>query len=247
MDENAAGRRVAIVTGAGGGLGAEICRVLKEADLAVLPVDIAGENVLAADVGTADGNRRMVEKALEQYGRLDVLVLNAAVQYVAPLPDFPVEEWDRLMDVVLKGPFLAMKYAWSALTAQPGGRIIVTASTSSFVAEPYKPAYISAKHGILGLVRAAAVEAGPHGLTVNAVAPGLMITGLIEGQLPNQMRVRGCSREEVIAAWTAAQAIKRPVEVREVANMIGFLASPASSGITGACIPVDLGQLAMAP
>ena len=235
--------RVAIVTGAAGGLGSEICAVLGEQGALVVPVDVHGAGMVIADVGTDEGTHAMVAEALGRHGRLDILVLNAGTQHVSPIDVFPEEEWDRVLNVMLKGPFLAVKHAWPALTARPGGRIVFTASSSSFVAEPYKPAYISAKHGVLGLMRATAVEGGAFGLTANAVAPGLMLTDLIERQLPEQMRVRGVSRQEIIDLWVSGNAIKRPVETREVANVIAFLASPAASGVTGATVPVELGEL----
>jgi 3-hydroxybutyrate dehydrogenase len=186
----------------------------------------------------------MVEVTIERHGRIDVLVLNAGIQHMAPIADFPDDDWDRLMNVMLKGPFLAMKYAWGALTAQPGGRIIVTASTSSFTAEPYKSAYVAAKHGVLGLVRVAALEGGHAGLTANAVAPGGMMTPLIENQLDDHVRLRGITRDQVIEEYVARHGVKRFVETGEVAEVIAFLAGPESSGITGTCIPVDLGFMA---
>lgn len=235
--------RVAIVTGAGGGLGAEICATLRDQGAEVLPVDLQGEGVFHADIGSDQGNRDMVAAALERHGRLDILVLNAGVQHVSPIDEYAEEQWDRLQNVMLKGPFLAVKHAWRELVSRPGGRVVFTASSSSFAAEPFKVAYIAAKHGVLGLMRAVAVEGGPHDLTANAVCPGLMMTQLIERQLPEQMRARGVSREEIIADWTSANAIKRPVETSEVAAVIAFLASPAASGITGAAVPVELGEL----
>jgi 3-hydroxybutyrate dehydrogenase len=236
--------RVAIVTGAAGGLGAEICAVFREQGAVVVPVDVRGDGMVIADVGGDAGNRAMVEVALERHGRLDVLVLNAGAQHVSPIDAFAEEEWDRLLNVMLKGPFLAVKHAWPPLTSKPGGRVVFTASSSAFVAEPFKAAYISAKHGVLGLMKAVAIEGGRFELTSNAVAPGLMMTDLIERQLPEQMRVRNMSREEIIDMWVSGNAIKRPVETREVANTIAFLASPAASGITGATVPVELGELA---
>ena len=150
--------QVAIVTGAAGGLGRAIRTVLGREGASVLAVDIEGDDCVHLDVGTDSGNRQMVELALEQNGRLDVLILNAGVQYMAPLPEFPAEEWDRLMNVMAKGPYLAIKHAWTALTERPGGRIIVTASGSSFIAEKYKAAYVAAKHAVAGLVKVAALE-----------------------------------------------------------------------------------------
>jgi len=236
--------RTAIVTGAAGGLGRAICEVLAREGACVVRVDMAGDDCLHLDVGSADGNRAMVEAALELHGRLDVLVLNAGVQHMAPLPEFPEEQWDRLMDVMAKGPFLAIKHAWPHLTRRPGGRIVVTASGSSFIAEKYKAAYVSAKHAVAGLVKVAALEGGPLGLTANAVAPGWMMTQLIEGQMADQVRLHGRPREEILASWMAQSPVERPVETAEVAETIAFLASERASGINGAIVPVDLGLLA---
>jgi 3-hydroxybutyrate dehydrogenase len=235
--------RVAVVTGAAGGLGARISEALRREGALVVPVDQRGDDVVHADVGSDEGTRSMVATALELHGRLDILVLNAGTQFVSPVCEFPEEQWDRLIDVMLKGPFLAVKHAWPALTERSGSRVVFVASSSSFVTEPYKAAYNSAKAGILGLMRTVAVEGGPFELTSNAVAPGLMMTELIERQLPEQMRVRGCSREEIIEGWVSVNAIKRPVETSEVADVVAFLASPAASGITGATVPVELGEL----
>ena len=235
--------RVALVTGAAGGLGSAICTELAEQGACVVSVDRRAGCDLELDLATEQGNRDMVQFALESHGRLDVLVLNAGVQHVAPIADFPAEQWDLLMDVMCKGPFLAMQHAWQALIARPGGRIVVTASTSSYVAELYKSAYVAAKHAVLGLVKVAALEGAPHGLTANAVAPGLMLTGLIEGQIAAQARLRNRSREEVVDGMLTESPAGRPVEPLEVARLVAFLAGESSSGISGACIPVDLGSL----
>jgi 3-hydroxybutyrate dehydrogenase len=235
--------RVAIVTGAAGGLGGDICAMLRGQGAEVVPVDLAGEGVVAADAGSDQGARAMVEAALERHGRIDILVLNAGTQHVSSIDAYDEAEWDRLNNVMLKGPFLVVKHAWNELISRPGGRVVFTASSSSFTAEPFKVAYIAAKHGVLGLMRAVAVEGGPYDLTANAVAPGLMMTPLIERQLPEQIKARGVSREEIIDGWVAFNAIKRPVETHEVACAVAFLASPAASGITGATLPVELGEL----
>jgi 3-hydroxybutyrate dehydrogenase len=236
--------RVAIITGGAGGLGATLCGTFEREGARVVGVDLHGEGLFHADVGTPEGNRAMVDEALRRYGRIDALVLNAGVQHMAPIREFPEEAWDRLMNIMVKGPYLAMKNAWDSLTARPGGRIVVTASVSSFTAEPYKAAYVSAKHAVVGLVRVAALEGGPFGLTANAVAPGGMLTPLIERQLDDHVRLHGITREEVIEGFVARHGVKRFVETQEVANVIAFLASPESSGITGVCVPVDLGMMA---
>jgi 3-hydroxybutyrate dehydrogenase len=236
--------RVAIVTGAAGGLGASVCNTLAREGAAVLGVDLNGDGCLHADVGTAAGNRAMVETARREYGRIDILVLNAGLQFMAPIAEFPEHEWDRLMNVMLRGPYLAIRHAWSELTARPGGRIIATASVSSVVAEPYKSAYVAAKHGIVGLIKVAALEGGAFGLTANSVGPGGMLTPLIEKQLDDHVRLRGIPREEVVEDMVARHGVKRFVETQEVADVIAFLAGPEASGITGALVPVDLGLLA---
>ncbi len=236
--------RVAIVTGAAGALGSAVVATLGAHGAEVLPVDLTGEGCLSADVGTAAGNEEMVATALERYGRIDVLVLNAGVQHMAPIAEFEDDAWQRLIAVMLTGPFQALRAAWPALTASPGGRIVVTASTSSFIAERYKAAYVAAKHGVLGLVKVAALEGAEHGLTANAVAPSWMRTPLVEGQISDRVELLQKPREEVIAELVSEQAAKRFVEPVEVAATIAFLAGREASGITGTCVPVDLGALA---
>jgi 3-hydroxybutyrate dehydrogenase len=235
--------RVAIVTGAAGGLGRTLCAVFEREGAHVVGVDIVGDDVLIGDIGTAAGNRAMVDAALERHGQVDVLVLNAGAQHVAPIESFPEAQWDRLHDVMVKGPFLAMQAAWPALTRRPGGRIVVTASGSSFIAERFKSAYVAAKHGVVGLVKTAALEGGPLGLTANALAPGWMRTPMVENQLAEQMRLHGRTREEVIASFVTRHPVDRFVETEEVAAAAAFLASERASGINGVCLPVDLGTV----
>ena len=236
--------KVAIVTGAGGGMGRAIHEALAREGATVVPVDLSGEGYVHADVGTETGNREMIAEALARHGRIDILVLNAGVQYMAPLAEFPEAEWDRLMNVMAKGPFLAMQAAWPHLTDVPGKRVIVTASTSSLVGARYKAAYVAAKHAVLGVVRTAALEGASFGLTVNAVAPGWVHTGMVDGQLDDQRRYLGGTREELLAAMAADQPGGRFVAPEEVAAAVVFLASPAASGINGVLLPVDLGAIA---
>jgi 3-hydroxybutyrate dehydrogenase len=236
--------RVAIVTGAAGGLGSAAVRALRQAGAAVVPVDVHGEDCLIADVATAGGNRAMVDLAVERHGRLDILVLNAGAQAMNPIAGYAEADWDRLMNLMVKGPFLAMKFGWPALTRQPGGRIIVTSSTAGLMGAPYKAAYVAAKHAVLGLVKVAALEGAGAGLTANAVAPGWMRTPLAENQVRDHVRLRGISPDDVLAGMTAEQPAGRFVEAAEVAGLITFLAGPGGSAINGACIPVDTGTLA---
>jgi 3-hydroxybutyrate dehydrogenase len=236
--------RVAIVTGAAGGLGSAIVRALRQDGATVMPVDVHGDNCLIADVAAAEGNRRMVDLAVERHGRLDILVLNAGAQAMNPIASYAEADWDRLMNLMVKGPFLAIKFAWPQLTRQPGGRIIVTSSTAGLIGAPFKAAYVAAKHAVLGLVKVAALEGAEAGLTANAVAPGWMRTPLADNQIRDHMRLRGISRDDVLASMSAEQPAGRFVDTTEVAALITFLAGPGGSAINGACIPVDTGTLA---
>jgi|tagenome__1003787_1003787.scaffolds.fasta_scaffold20989955_12 3-hydroxybutyrate dehydrogenase len=234
--------RVAIITGASGGVGSAICEVFTREGAQVVPVDLRGEGCFHADVASGAGTQSMVNEALERHGRLDTLVLNAGVQHLAAIDKFPEEEWDRLFNVLVKGPHLAIKAAWSHLTARPGGRIIATGSALSVVGEEYKAAYVAAKHAVVGLIKVAALEGGPLGLCANAVLPGLVWTGLMEGQLTEQMRLRGLTREQLLERIEMYQPV-RASEPEEVAELMSFLASDRGSGISGTAIPVDLGFL----
>lgn len=234
--------RVAVVTGAAGGMGTAICEVMVREGAKILPVDLHGDDCFLADVATEAGNRALVMEAIRQHGRLDTLVLNAGLQFMAPIDDFPEERWDQLFDVLVKGPHLAIKAAWPHLVERPGGRIVVTASSLSLIGEEYKAAYVAAKHAVVGLVKVAALEGGRHGLCANAVAPGLVWTGLMERQLEQHMELHGLSREAVVERIERSQPV-RAVEPSEVAELVAFLASDRASGISGACIPVDVGFL----
>jgi len=236
--------RVAIVTGAAGGLGTALWRSLQAAGATVVPVDLRGDDCLIADVSTAEGNRRMVDTALERHGRLDILVLNAGAQAMSPIASYREQDWDKLMDLMAKGPFLAMKVAWPHLTRHPGGRIIVISSTAGLQAVPFKAAYVAAKHAVIGLVKVAALEGAGKGLTANAVAPGWMDTALLQEQLGQHVSLRGIPHEQVIAAMLAEQPAQRFVDTAEVAALVTFLASAAASAISGTCIPVDTGAMA---
>lgn len=235
--------RVAIVTGASGGLGRAICQRLTADGMQVVGVDLVGADVIRADVAVAADNERVVRQTLERHGRIDVLVLNAGVQHAAPIAAFPEEEWDHLFGVLAKGPFLALRAAWVALTKRRGSSVVVIGSTSSFVAETGKSAYVAAKHAVVGLVKVAALEGAPYGLAVNAVAPGWMLTPLAERQLEARMAADGQTREQALEAMLVGQPVKRMVLPEEVAEVVAFLASGRAAAITGATVPVDLGAL----
>lgn len=233
-----------LVTGANGGLGRAAAAVLEREGSTVVRVDLTGRDCVHHDLATPEGNTAMVDEAIEILGGLDVLVLNAGVQHMAPLAEFPLDRWDHLMNVLVRGPFVAIQRAWPHLVEAPAGRIVLVGSTLSVVGDPFKPAYVAAKHAAAGLIKVAAAEGGAHGLTANVIAPGLMMTPLIEDQMADQQRLHGTSRDEILAGWLGRVPAGRPVEAAEVAEMIAFLASERGSGVNGAVIPVDLGSLA---
>jgi len=221
--------RVALVTGARGGIGAAI--------VARLEVDgwtVHGVDVEDADLTTRGGNRSVVDAALAAHGRLDAIVPNAGFQHVAPVADFPEEQWDALLALLLTSPFLLAKYAWDALAASGDGRICVIASVHSLVASPFKAGYVSAKHGVLGLVRTLALEGADIGIAATAVCPAFVRTPLAERQVA----------ERGLDAVIEHHAVKRLLEPSEVADVVAFLLGPAGRGITGVPVPVDLGWTA---
>jgi 3-hydroxybutyrate dehydrogenase len=221
--------RVALVTGARGGIGSAIVARLEADGWAVHGVDVED-----ADLTTREGNRAVVDAALAAHGRLDAIVPNAGLQYVAPVRDFPEEEWDRLLALLLTSPFLLAKYAWNALVESGDGRICVIASAHALAASPFKAGYVSAKHGVLGLVRTLALEGAEVGIAATAVCPAFVRTPLAERQV----------EERGLDAVIERHAVKRMLEPAEVADLVGFLLGPSGRGITGVPVPIDLGWTA---
>jgi 3-hydroxybutyrate dehydrogenase len=198
-----------------------------------------------ADLSTREGNRAAVDAALERFGRLDVVVANAGFQHVAPVADFPEDTWDALLAILLTSPFLLAKYSWPALTASGSGRFLAIASAHALVASPFKAGYVSAKHGVLGLVKTLALEGADAGITATALCPSYVRTALVENQIEAQARAHGMSEDRVLTeVILAPQAVKRLVEPDEVAAMASFLIGPSGGSITGVAIPMDMGWTA---
>ncbi len=187
--------------------------------------------------------REMVNKAHEKFGSIEVVMNNAGIQYVSPLEDFPEDKWDAIVQIVLSASFHVSKAVWPKMKEQKFGRIINLASAHGFIASPFKSAYVSAKHGILGLTKTLALEGAEFGITVNAVCPGYVLTPIVEKQVPDQMKVHNMSREEVIKnVMLKEQAIKEFIPAESVAESVFFLAdSSASAYITGIALPIDGG------
>ena len=240
-------RRAALVTGAASGIGRAITKRLEEDGLSVLAVDLAPDpdgpgDPFTADLTTGEGNGAAVEAALERYGRLDVVVPNAGVQHVAPVEEFPEHRWRSLIELLLTSPFLLASHAWEALRASEQGRFIAVASVHGLVASPYKAAYVSAKHGLLGLVKVLALEGAEHGIAATAVCPGYVRTPLVEGQIGAQARSHGIPERDVLEqVILQPHAIKQLIEPSEVAEVVSMLAGSTGTPFTGSPVVMDMG------
>jgi 3-hydroxybutyrate dehydrogenase len=235
--------KVTIVTGAASGIGRAVAERLAAEGMHVVGVDIRSEGpvTVEADLTTREGNKRAVDAALEAHGRIDVVVPNAGVQHVSPVADFPEDRWDQLTSLLLTSPFLLAKYAWPSLV-ESGGRYVAIASVHGVVASPFKSAYISAKHGLLGLVKVLALEGAPDGVTATAVCPGYVRTPLVENQIADQAKAHGMEEDRVLEdVILAPHAVKRLVEPAEVADAVVWLLGPAGRTMTGTPLIMDQG------
>ena len=253
--------RVAIVTGAGSGLGKAIAEALAREGVAVVVNDLDTANGMAVAQGIigSGGNAvfhfgdvsqvkdvvGLIGMTIDRYARIDILVNNAGLQHIAPLPEFPEEKWNQLIGVMLTGPFLTTKYAFPHMQAQRKGRIINISSTQGLVSAEFKAAYVSAKHGVLGLTKVTALEGAPHNITAVAVCPCFVRTPLAEKQIAGQAKFHGITEQEVIEKiMTAPAALKRLLEPEEVAALVVYLATDVAQGITGSAVPIDCGWTA---
>jgi len=255
--------KVSLVTGSTSGIGLGIARALAEAgsDVVLNGLGVASEIARTKDRISADCDvkvsyspadmtkpaaiRDMIETTLAEHGRLDVLVNNAGIQYVAPLDQFPAEKWDAILSINLSSAFHTMRSVLPAMRKNKFGRIINIASAHGLVASPFKAAYVAAKHGIVGLTKVAALETAEQGITCNAICPGYVYTPLVEAQIDGQAKVHGISREQVIHdVLLAQQPNKRFATVEELGALTVFLAGDAAASITGIALPVDGGWTA---
>jgi len=240
----------ALVTGAASGIGRAIAERLVADGWQVLSVDLETEadgpgEPFAADLTTREGNSKAVNAALERFGGLDAVIPNAGFQHVSPVEEFDEDRWDALVALLLTSPFLLARYAWPALRASGDGRIVVVASVHGLVASPYKAGYVSAKHGVLGLVKTLALEGAPVGIRASAVCPGYVRTALVEQQIADQSRTHGVPEERVLEdVLLAPQALKRLLEPSEVADAVAYLLGPGGALFTGAPLVMDGGWTA---
>ena len=250
------GGRVAIVTGAASGIGKAIAEHLAGAGARVVVADLndqAGREVAAAiggifvraDLARAEDCRQLVEQAAAAYGTVDILINNAGFQHIDPIADFPEDVWETMIAVMLTAPFRLTKHVWSLMRAGRWGRIVNVSSIHGLVASPYKSAYISAKHGLIGLTQTAALEGGADGITVNAICPGYVRTPLVERQIADQARTLGIAVEDVVEkVMLEPAAIRRLIEPVEIAGLVGYLVSDAAAAVTGAAWTIDAGWTA---
>ena len=254
--------RTALVTGSTSGIGLAIARALAGeganvvingfGDAEAIEAERRGLEALsggralysAADMTKPDEIAAMVALAAE-LGGVDILVNNAGIQHVAPVDEFPTAKWDAIIAINLSSAFHTIHHALPGMKAKGWGRIINTASAHSLVASPNKAAYVAAKHGIAGLTKTVALEVATQGITVNCISPGYVWTPLVENQIPDTMKARDMTREQVMNdVLLAAQPTKQFVTVDQVAAMALFLCGDSASSVTGANMSMDGGWTA---
>ena len=245
--------KTALVTGSTSGIGLAIARALAAEGAKVIlngfgdPGEIARlREELDAGYSDADLTRpEAIEAMLADAGPIDILVNNAGTQHVAPIDEFPPEKWDLILALNLSAAFHTSRLALPAMKKKGWGRIVNTASAHSLVASPNKSAYVAAKHGIAGLTKTVALEAAPFGVTVNCISPGYVWTTLVENQIPDTMKARGLTREQVVNdVLLAAQPTKKFVTVDQVAALALFLCRDEAAAMTGANLSMDGGWTA---
>ena len=249
--------KVAIVTGAASGIGLAIARdfakqgirvTLSDIDVAggqAAAAELPGARFQAADMTKSADIERLVADTITAEGQVDILVNNAGIQYVAPITEFPEAKWRQIIDLMLTAPFLLTKAVLPEMYTRKWGRIINIASVHALRASAFKSAYVSAKHGLLGLTRVTALEGAEHGVTCNAICPSYVRTPLVEKQIADQARVHGIPESEVVEKIMVSEApIHRLLEPEEVAQLVTYLCTDAASGITGSAQSIDCGWTA---
>jgi 3-hydroxybutyrate dehydrogenase len=256
-------KRHALVTGSTSGIGLAIARALAREGADVVINGFGDKGAIederakietefgvktfynGADMSKGAEIEAMIADAQGRMGSLDILVNNAGIQHVAPIEDFPPEKWDAIIAINLTAAFYAIRAAVPGMKAQKWGRIINTASAHSLVASPFKSAYVSAKHGLAGLTKTVALELATFGITANCISPGYVWTPLVERQIPDTMKARNMTREQVMNdVMLAAQPSKQFVTVDQVAALAIYLCSDAAAQMTGANLSIDGGWTA---
>jgi 3-hydroxybutyrate dehydrogenase len=249
--------KIALVTGSTSGIGLAIARALAAEGARVMINGFGDEGEIArlsgeinalhdgADLGDPAAIERMMRRCADEFGGPDILVNNAGIQHVAPVDQFPTEKWDAILAINLSAVFHTTRLAIPVMRGRGWGRIVNTASAHSLVASPNKSAYVAAKHGVAGFTKTVAIETAKDGITANCISPGYVWTPLVENQIPDTMRARGLTREQVMNdVLLAAQPTKRFVTPEEVASLVLYLCADAAASITGANLSMDGGWTA---
>ncbi len=250
--------RTVLITGSTSGIGLGIAREFAkakynivfnglEANGAEIAEQVAKEFGInsmfsPANMLKPDEIKKMIDDAFVKFGKVDVLINNAGVQFVSPVEDFPEEKWNMIIGINLTSAFHTTKLVWKKMKEQKFGRIINIASAHGLVASEFKSAYIASKHGIVGFTKTIALEGAPFNINANAICPGYVKTPLVEKQIADQAKAHGISEQEVISkVMLYKQAVKEFVPVESLGQLAVFLASDAAQTITGTAIPVDGG------
>jgi 3-hydroxybutyrate dehydrogenase len=249
--------KVALVTGSTSGIGLAIAKALAAEGAKLMINGFGDADAIArecgelgaihdgADMSKPDEIAAMMKRCADELGGLDILVNNAGIQHVSPVEDFPPDKWDAIIAINLSSAFHTTRLAVPWMKAKKWGRIVNTASAHSLVASPFKSAYVAAKHGIAGLTKTVALETATHGITVNCISPGYVWTPLVEKQIPDTMKARGMTREQVMNdVLLAGQPTKQFVTVEQVAALALFLCRDQAASITGANLSMDGGWTA---
>lgn len=200
---------------------------------------------LCADLSDANEAQNFIAKVKKEFGEIDILVNNAGIQHVSPVEDFPDEMWEKIINLNLSSAFYLIKAVIADMKARGFGRIINIASAHGLVASPFKSAYVTAKHGIIGLTKCIALEVAKENITVNAICPGYVLTPLVERQIPETAKVKNMTEKEVIEkVLLAAQPTQKFVTTEQISAMVSFLCTEEAASTTGAALTIDGGWTA---
>lgn len=250
--------QVVFITGAARGIGYDIAKAFADAGASVVVSDLLQETIDAAvdklgghtkgivcDVTKEKDIQQAIEFTVETFGRIDVLINNAGMQHVAFIEDFPTEKFELLVKIMLTAPFIATKYALPHMKKQQYGRIINMASINGVIGFAGKAAYNSAKHGVIGLTKVAALEAAADGITVNAICPGYVDTPLVRNQFADLAKTRNIEVEQVLEeVLYPLVPQKRLLDVEEITDLALYIASKSAKGMTGQALILDGGYTA---
>lgn len=249
-------KKVFAITGGASGIGLALCRAMAKDGHQVVMIDVNEEGLkkisqeinadyVVADLTKRESCKETIDSINQKHGGVDVLINVAGIQHVAPIKEFPEDKWDFIISLMLTAPFLLTKYVWPHMEEKNWGRIINLNSIHGLIASPFKSAYISAKHGLAGLTKTAALEGGKCGITVNSINPSYVNTPLVQGQIAAQAKEHGISESEVVETiMLKNSSVREMVDTDAIADVVRLLVSDSGRFITGICLPIDGGWTA---